>query len=189
MPEQKLDQNKILLAEFNHAANLTFRADEDRIRVFRYYLATVGTLIATLILVDLTDKLHLIIFGLVFAGLAVLGVMSLLKLAKLRLAWIDSVLAMHQIKNYYIQNCKEIQLEKAFRWKDKDIPSPGKKWTVAFLMVVSISFLSSFAIIGTILFLGLAITGKILIAPIFLIGLIFFIVQILIWSYICPNKS
>lgn len=187
MAAQNLDPNEILSSEFNHASKMAFQADEDKVRVFSYYLATAGTLIATLILGDLNNNFHLFIFGVLFAGLAVLGIMSLLKLAKLRLAWIDSIRTMHRIKSYYIQN--NADLEKAFRWTDKTIPSPGKKWTVAFLMAVTISFLSSFSVGGAVFFLGLAINSEFLIMPSLFLSLFVFIGQLLLWCRLCPNKS
>lgn len=188
MNEHELNPNIILSCEFNHAAETANRADEDRVKVFRYYLAIVGTLIVTLVLVDLANEFHLFIVGALFAGLVFLGFMSLLKLAKLRLAWIDSVKAMHQIKDYYIQKCGDIQLEKAFRWRNKTVPTSGKKWTVAFLMATTIAFLSGLSTGGVVFFWGLAVAGKTLILPIVFMGFFVFIGQLLIWFRICPNK-
>ena len=184
-----MDINKILSLEFNHASKMAFQADEDKVRVFSYFLAATGTLIASLFFDDLEDKRHLFVFGALFAGLAVIGVMSLLKLAKLRLSWIDSVRTMHRIKNFYIQERSDLRLKEAFRWTDKTIPSPGKKWTVAFLMAVTISFLNGFSAGAAVFFWGLALAGKIMAAPILLSGLLVFLLQMFVWMRVCRDKK
>jgi hypothetical protein len=185
MCERKLDPNEILSREFEYAAQTAFQAHEDRVRVFNYYLATAGTMIAAVVLADLTNSIHLAVFGLLFGGLTTLGFMSLLKLAKLRLAWADSVRAMCQIKEYYIQMCDEVQLTRAFRWKMETIPPVGKKWTVAFLMALTIDFLSSASAGGAVLFWGLAATGRVWIIQSVLIGLFSLAGQLIVWRFLC----
>lgn len=185
MCKQELDPNEILSHEFDYAAQTAFQANEDRVRVFNYYLATAGTLIAAVVLADLTNSAHLIVFGLVLSGLAILGLMSLLKLAKLRLAWIDSVRAMCQIKKYYVQMCDEVDLSRAFRWTTETIPSAGKKWTVAFLMALTITLLNSASMGGAVLFWGLLATGRLWIIESVLAGLLSLVGQLVVWFRLC----
>lgn len=187
MKNQELDPNEILSREFEYAAQTAFQANEDRVKVFNYYLATAGTMIAAAVLADLTNKVHLTVFGLAACGLAILGVVSMLKLVKLRLAWADSVRAMCQIKEYYIKMFDEIQLENAFRWKMETIPPTGKKWTVAFLMSLTIGALSSVAAGGAVLFWGLAATGNLWIIQSALLGFSSFVGQIAAWYYVCRS--
>ncbi len=59
MNEGKLDPNEILSREFEYAAQTALQAYEDRARVFNYYLATAGTLIAGVVLLDLNNSTHL----------------------------------------------------------------------------------------------------------------------------------
>jgi hypothetical protein len=188
MCKQELDPNEILSREFEYAAQTAFQANEDRIRVFNYYLATAGTLIAAVALADLTKRTDLMAgFSLLFGGLAILGVVSFLKLAKLRLAWTDSVRAMCQIKEYYIQMCDEVQLERAFRWKMETIPPVGKKWTVALLMALSIGLLSSASAGGAVFLWGLAATGRSWIVQSVLMGLLSLAGQLVIWGRLCRD--
>jgi hypothetical protein len=157
------------------------------VRVFNYYLATAGTLVAAVAWADLTDGFHLTAFGLLFAGLAVLGGASVLKLAKLRLAWADSVRTMCQIKQYYTEVCTEVELARAFRWTMETIPPTGKKWTVAFLMAVTIALLSSISGGGAVLFWSLAASGR----PCFYASLVTsavgFAGQLMLWSWLCRD--
>jgi hypothetical protein len=181
MCERKLDSNEILAREFDYAAQVAFQAHEDRVRVFNHYLATTGTLIAAVVLGDLTNRTHLAIIGLMLGGLAILGFMSFLKLAKLRLAWIDSVHAMCQIKEHYMKTCEEAYLMRAFRWTKQTIPPVGKKWSVAFLMAFTICILNSTSLGGVVFFWGLAATSRFWIIQSVLAGLFGFAGQLVLW--------
>jgi hypothetical protein len=155
MSYQELDPNVILAREFDYAAQTAFQANEDRVRLFHYYLATAGTMIAASVLADLTNRVYLAVFSLAISGLALLGFILLLKLARLRIAWTESVHVMCRIKQYYIERCMDIQLREAFKWKKGTIPDVSSKWTVAFLMAMVIGFFSSTATGGAVLFWGL----------------------------------
>lgn len=187
MSKPKLDPNTILSREFEYAAQTAIQANEDRVRVFNYYLATVGTMIAAAVLADQTSDMRLVIFGLAISGLAFLGVVSLLKLAKLRIAWAESARAMCQIKEYYSQMCDEIQLGRAFRWKMKTIPAVGKKWTIAFLMALVIMFLSSISAGGAVFFWCLIVTGEKWIFVSAIVGSASFAGQIVVWHHLCRD--
>jgi hypothetical protein len=185
---KELDPNEILSREFEYAAQTAFQAHEDRVRVFNYYLATAGTLVATVVVVDLTNSTNLLaVFSLLFAGLALLGFGSFLQLIKLRLAWTDSVRAMCQIKEYYIRMCDELELTGAFRWKMETIPSVGKKWTVAFLMGLTTALLSSACACGAVLLWGLAATGSPWSIQGALAGLSSLAAQLAVWLRLCRD--
>lgn len=157
MNEPELDPNKILSHEFNYAAQTAFQANEDRVRVFHYYLATVGTLIAASVLANSANDAYMKVFSLAMILLAFLGFIFLLKLIKLRTAWKDSVRAMCRIKKYYVK--KHDGLKEAFLWETDTIPTVGKLWSVAFLMSLIIAILSSGSAGGAVYFWGLA-TGR-----------------------------
>jgi len=181
-----LDPNEILSREFEYAAQTAFQAHEDRVRVFTYYLATAGTLLATIVVADLTNSTNLLaVFSLLFAGLAILGFVSLLQLIKLRLAWTDSAHTMCQIKEYYIKNCDELQLAGAFRWKLETIPPAGKMWTVAFLMALTLALLSSACVSGAVFLWGLAAVGGPWIIQSTVAGLLSLVGQLVAWIHFC----
>jgi len=185
----QLNPNTILSHEFEYAAQTAFQANEDRVRVFNYYLATAGTMIAASVLGDLSNDTHLTVFALAIAGLAFLGFISLLKLAKLRMAWADSVRAMCQIKKYYVETCGEAQLKEAFLWTGDTIPAVGKKWTVAFLMAVTIAVLSSASAGGVVLIRDLAVVGKMWVYKGAVVGFLSFVGQIAVWRHLCSSPS
>jgi hypothetical protein len=176
---KELDPNEILSREFEYAAQTAIQANEDRVRVFNYYLATVGTLFAASVFANLDDSAYVELFSFVIGGLAVLGFIFLLKLIKLRVAWRDSVCAMCQIKKYYIVHCDN-QLEDAFRWKSESIPSVSKVYTIAFLMGLIIIILSSASAAGAVYFWGKA-TERVLTSWSIGVGVVSFGMQLIAW--------
>ena len=77
-------------------------------------------------------------------ALSVLGLFTVLKLIKLRQAWHDSVLAMNQIKDFYIAHFPELQ--PAFRWRTGTIPAPGRAFTITFDLVALVALIDSAAL-------------------------------------------
>jgi hypothetical protein len=186
MCKQELDPNEILSREFDYAAQTAFQAHEDRIRGFNYYLATAAMLIATVVVGDVASSTDLlVVLSLLSGGLAILGVMSLLELTRLRLAWTDSVRAICQIKEYYVQMCAEAQLRRAFRWKTETIPPVGKKWSVAFMMALTMSSLNSASVSTAVLLGSLAATDRLGTIQNVLAGLLVLAGQLVVWFRIC----
>jgi hypothetical protein len=176
----KLDPNQILIAEFNYAAQTAFQATEDRVRVFNYVLASIGTLLGTFFLPSLTSVFNPLVFSMLFLVLCIFGLMSLFKLAKLRTSWVSSVKAMLQVKEFYINNTDK-KLEEAFRWKAATLPRADKVWSVAFLMALTTMFLNSLTAAGS-LYLFMLETGKVVwLSESVLFALILLIVQIIFW--------
>ncbi len=139
-----LDTNEILKAEYNYIANTVFQANEDRSRVASFYFLTVGSLVAA-ILGTIFSAENVRSFALAFAGLfailTALGALTLAQLARLRAAWHESVEAMNQIKDFYIEHNREI--EPAFKWRLKTLPNTDKSYSIANLMAIEVSILSA----------------------------------------------
>jgi hypothetical protein len=184
---QNLDANEILGREFDYAAQTALQANEDRARVFGYYVATGATLVAAMLLADLGNVQHLTILAILFGGLTVLGFMSALKLAKLRVAWTDSVRAMCQIKAYYIQSCGDPDLGRAFRWTADTIPPANKKWTVAFVMAVTLILLTSGAALAALILWGLAVSGRLWLVAGTVVGAVVLAGQLAVWFAVCRD--
>jgi hypothetical protein len=179
---KELDPNEILCREFEYAGQCAFQANEDRVRVFNYYLATMGTMIAASVFAVKTDSMYLEVFGLAIGILAVLGFIFVLKLIKLRASWKESVQAMCKIKKFYIKRCDE-SLEKAFEWEYNTIPSVGKIKSVAFLMGLIIMTLSSASAAGAVYFWSKALE-KAWDSWSIGIGILVFIGQLMVWIII-----
>lgn len=181
MPTPTLDPNEILGREFEYAAQTAAQANEDRVRVFNYYLATAGTVIAAVALADTATPGQLTVFALLFAGLSALGALFALQLVKLRLAWTESVRAMCRIKEHYAAHAGSPDLASAFRWSANTIPAPGKKWSVAFLMALTVMLLSG-ACAGAAVFVAGMAAGGWWIAWGVIAGALVFAAQVVAWT-------
>jgi len=157
----KLNPDEILKAEYDYIATTVFQANEDRSRVASFYFLTVGSLVAAILsaIFSTSDlKSVSLAFAALFMVLTILGTLTLAQLARLRAAWHESVEAMNQIKDYYIENNKEI--ESAFKWRLKTLPPTDKKFSIANLMAVEVALLGAITSTASVYFL-LAALGNI----------------------------
>ncbi|GAP15831.1 hypothetical protein LARV_03624 [Longilinea arvoryzae] len=156
----RIDPNTILTAEYDYIVQTAMQANEDRARVSNYYLAAAGAAVAAIIGAGFdspTPPGVTIGFSLLFAGLGVIGILTLLQLARLRRAWRESVVAMNQLKDYYIAHCREIQLEKAFAWRGSTIPPAAKRNSLAYLLALSVILIASASLSAAYVYLCLTL--------------------------------
>ncbi|MFS8131179.1 MAG: hypothetical protein ACMG57_04325 [Candidatus Dojkabacteria bacterium] len=139
--KENLDQNQILMAEFQYASDTAHQANDDRGKVFEVFLANIVTLVSAAVLPSILNVDNKLIFVFVFIGLFMFGVITLFQLTRTRVAWVSSVKAMNQIKDYYIKHNKE--LENAFKWRVDSIPKANSKSSIIFAQSVSIMILNS----------------------------------------------
>lgn len=160
--ESKLNPDEILKAEYDYIATTVFQANEDRSRVASFYFLTVGSLVAAILSAIFSNNNDLRSVSLAFSGLflilTILGTLTLAQLARLRAAWHESVQAMNVIKDFYIENNKEI--EPAFKWRLKTLPPTDKKFSIANLMAVEVALLGAITSTASVYFL-LAAFGNI----------------------------
>lgn len=154
-----IDPNTILNAEYDYIIQTAMQANEDRARVSNYYLVAAGAAVAAIIGAGFDTPIPSCVyigFSLLFIGLAIIGVLTLLQLARLRKAWRDSVVAMNQLKDYYIEHCKEIALEKAFAWRSATIPPATKRNSLAYLLALSVILIAGASLATAFVYLCLA---------------------------------
>ena len=100
LPPTELDE--LLAAEFDYIAQTATQANEDRARVSSFYLIAVGSLVAALFGTqvfepELFNSNVKIMFSGLFGLLTMLGISTIMQLARLRAAWHESMLAMNQL--------------------------------------------------------------------------------------------
>jgi len=159
---ENLKSDDILIAEFEHIAQVATQNNEDRARVSTFYLVTVGSFIAAVLGLQIEDLNPLIInaaFAAIFLIIFLNGVVTVLQLVKLRRAWFESVLAMNHIKDFYIQNGGNHNLGDAFLWNNKNLPAGFKPWSVSFLLTLQVAIFTGASLGGAIAFLALAAGG------------------------------
>jgi hypothetical protein len=155
-PDSELARN-IIAAEFGYIAQTAFQANEDRARAWQYFFVTFATLIAavlsTQVAASVRQQLYLT-FVVIFGLLSVLGLITILQLARLRQAWLESVRAMNQIKERLITD--DPALAAYFRWRNDTIPAAFKWRSFGFLQAVSVALLSGLAFGAAVVFGSLA---------------------------------
>lgn len=152
-----INVNDILTAEFEYIAQTAFQANEDRSKVSTFYLVSVGSFIAAILSTQieiLRDAQSYWGFAALFTILSLSGLLTLLQLGRLRQAWFESILAMNQVKNFYLLNGQLDSLKTAFRWKASTVPTPAKPWSIAFLLAVQVALLGGGTAGAAIMFFG-----------------------------------
>ena len=113
--------------------------------------------------------------------IAIIGLLTVLQLARLRSAWMASARAMKTIKEYYRKRCPDAQLEQAFTWTNKNLPSPSKRGSVAFLLALSVMLVDGGAVMASVVFLGVGVKQTRLVLWLLLglfVGLVFIGIQL-----------
>jgi hypothetical protein len=154
----RLKADDILIAEFQHISQVAAQNNEDRARVSTFYLVTVGSFIAAILglqIEDLNPKLINGAFGIIFLIIFINGILTVLQLVKLRRAWFESVSAMNQIKDFYIQSIDQPNLSTAFNWDNSTLPAGFKPWSVSFLLTLQVAVFT-----GAALGAGIAFTSQ-----------------------------
>jgi hypothetical protein len=144
-----LDASTILGKEFDYARTTASEALDDRHRMIDFYLVFTGIVVTGVLSVLNRDGGVPDIVGTVLLWfLCGIGWLYFLKLIRLRQAWHDSARAMNRIKDFYIQHAKEFApdvLERAFRWRSETLPAPEKPWTLHFFSAMLIGLIDTVA--------------------------------------------
>jgi hypothetical protein len=191
MPEKPaLVPGDILIAEYKYIAQGIFQANEDRSRVASFYMVAFGSFIAALITYqfDFTPEQQAWVhwgFAGLFLALAVMGLLTILQLARLRQAWFEGLDAMNRIKEYYIANFKS--LEQAFAWRNSSIPPKFKPASVGFMLVIQVAILGGAALGTAAFFATLAVSGSAWLLPAFVVGSGFGLLQIDVYRNMLKN--
>lgn len=190
-----LKADSILAAEFEYVAQTAFQSNEDRAKVSTFYVLTVGSFLAAMLgyQTDLlqTQFLHLAL-AILFAILSLNAALTLLQLVRLRQAWYDSVLAMNQLKVYYVQRLDDPPLNDAFRWSQGTLPDMFKPWSVSFLLALQVTILGGAALGAALVFGGLALLNdpnSWLWALAGFVGLIYAVDLVALYWYLLREKA
>jgi hypothetical protein len=147
-----LNPNDILGWEFEYARTTASEAMRDRLAMINFYLVIAGVITTAVVFVLRRDgDLPTWVGTVLLWCLCIVGWIEFLKIIRLRQAWHDSATAMNQIKEFYIAHTKTDPrhiLATAFKWKQGTLPRPEKKWTVFFYSAVLIGFLDSAAFVA-----------------------------------------
>lgn len=184
---QSLKTDEILTAEFNYIAQTATQANEDRARIAALYFVTVGTLIAAIFgasiapIEETTQTSIRLAFFLVFLALSAHSLLTILQLVRLRLAWIESVRAMCDIKLFYEKEIATLDIAPAFRWDADTIPPPLKLDSISAILALQVALLGGLAF-GSCIFFVCLVLNTVLWLPAILAGFLFLAIET--WVYI-----
>jgi hypothetical protein len=182
--------HNILVAEFEYIAQTAFQANEDRARASEFFLISFGTLLAAVLTTQFTNvEPHFLyrLFLILFTVVAAWGALTILQLARLRQAWLESVRAMNTIKDAVITKSPELQ--PFFRWRTQTIPKAYKPWSVGFLLALQVSMVSGIAL-GAACALGFLMTGGNDLPWLLMVGVaIITILAFLVFLYYLPLRK
>lgn len=176
----QLKPDSILIAEFEYIAQSAFQVSEDRAKVSSFYLVTFGSIFAAVFGANLQDVDTLLIsfiLAILFTFLSIYSALTLIKLAQLRLAWLDSVRAMNKIKDYYLQNISDAEFAQAFQWRK--LPRRFKLQSISFALALEVAFMGGVAYGTAIMFAGRA-NNQWLWGEAFPIGLAYMVLQLIL---------
>jgi hypothetical protein len=182
-PSPASTPDEILTSEFEYIANTAFQANEDRARATSFYLVTFGSFIAALVSaqLDISPGQEAWLdwgFSGLFLALALMGLVTVLELARLRAAWFESVGAMNAIKEYYI--ARHPDLAEAIKWRSRSdaMPQRLKLTSVGFLMALQVAVLGGAALGAGVFFLVKAISGVAWFLPAIVSGVAWFLASL-----------
>lgn len=132
-PNTSLSAEPLLLEEFTHASVVAYQANADRTGLLNLYLLLAGV-VATAAGVAATAALSANVIGpllAVAAGLALAAVLSFgffVRLIALSDKYVDALLTMDVIKEFYLQELggQLPQLRRAFRWRLETLPMSSR---------------------------------------------------------------
>jgi hypothetical protein len=163
MMVDKLNPDSILAAEYEYISHAAFQANEDRAKVTTLYLLTVGSFLAAMLTLEVdfvASQTISVALAALFAILSGYAALTLLQLVRLRQAWHESVMAMSQLKEYYMTRFEEEPLKEAFAWSRETVPAQFKPWSISFLLALQVILLGAASLAAAVLFLGLALSGE-----------------------------
>ena len=161
--DDKLNPDPILAAEFDYISRSAFQANEDRAKVTTLYLLTVGSFLAAMLSLQVdfgASQTISVALAALFAILSGYAALTLLQLVRLRQAWHESILAMNQLKDFYLTQFEETPLKDAFAWSRETVPPQFKPWSISFLLALQVTLLGAASLAAAVLFLGLALSGE-----------------------------
>lgn len=151
-----LDPDAILQQEFEYARETALQANNDRTQVVNLYLLLVGGAGSLAVGLPALAPAGLVAMPVLLASVSgligLVGLFTILKLIRLRLAWHDSAQAMNRIKDFYLAHYPE--MAPAFRWRTQTLPPPGQVGTITFDLAGLVALVDSLALGGAVYFLG-----------------------------------
>jgi hypothetical protein len=152
--DDTVNLSEVLLADFAYIAQTAFQANEDRARATTFYLLSIGSVLATVFASqngNLDEWRTALAFTVVFGALSILGIFTLLQLARLRAAWFSSIYAMNQIKAFALKHGAQTLDHNPFPWSNHNVPDRFEPKSVAAFLALQVLMMAA-AMFGACIF-------------------------------------
>jgi hypothetical protein len=160
---------EVLKLEFEYAKATSLQSQTDRLSIVNFFIGIFGAISSISIALINSEEDYSRYYSFGFFLLSFIGYIFIIKIIRLRQAWVESARAMNSIKGFFVSKSNE--LEDVFIWKANSIPKAQKFKTISYLSAFLINILSTSA-----LFMGLLFSG---------VHLLFGIILSLIFFFIC----
>lgn len=172
-----MNKDSILQMEFNYIKDNAGQAISDRYMMLNFYIGictAVGSVILGLLGMQSGEVPRTVLIGIALLGVTttVIGWVFVLIMIRLRQAWRESILALNNIKEYFISNNED--LSEVFLWRNNAVPRATKLLTIHFYSTLLVIFLSSSFLAISMGFLGNIVLGIVL-------GVLNFATQLLLY--------
>lgn len=136
----------LVVAEFEYLGQCAFQANEDRARAPQLFAAMLATLAAALYSTKADGQAAVtvrLVFAILFAAEAVVGVLTLRHLARLRRSWLSAVAAQNQLLQRAV--AADPTLKGWFAWLEAPLPRAYNRGSVGWLMAAGVALLTGLA--------------------------------------------
>lgn len=190
--ESQLHSHDLLIAEYNYIAQTAFQTNEDRARYVSFYVLSVGSLIAAIFSSQLDPAANPSIhwgFAVLFLAVGGMGLLTVWQLVRLRLAWFESICAMNQIKQFYINQAPPAGgIATAFAWTNDKLPHRFKIQSISFMTAAQVAILAGINMGSSVMWIGFA-QGRWWWAFSFLIGVTYTAALLLGYRYLLREPA
>lgn len=190
--ESQLHSHDLLIAEYNYIAQTAFQTNEDRARYVSFYVLSVGSLIAAIFSSQLDPAANPSIhwgFAVLFLAVGGMGLLTVWQLVRLRLAWFESICAMNQIKQFYINQAPPAgSIVSAFAWTNDKLPHRFKIQSISFMTAAQVAILAGINMGSSVMWIGFA-RGRWWWAFSFLIGITYAAALLLGYRYLLREPT
>jgi hypothetical protein len=129
-----------------------------------------------------------LLLSLLFTIFSFSGLITILQLVRLRLAWFESMEAMNTIKAYYVHRFPGMHLKDALRWHAGSAPTRYKAWSISHLLALQAAILSGVSLAAAVYYFGL-FTGWNLLVGAPLTGVIYCVAQMETYRRMLQGKK
>lgn len=175
------DSVELLKLEFDYAKSTSLQSQSDRLAIVNFFIAIFGAIASISLGLANSNTTYSNFFSLGFFVISIIGFVFIIKIIRLRQAWVESAKAMNKIKDYFIQ--KNPDVGEFIIWKTNTIPKAEKFKTISYLSSFLINILSSIS-----LFLGCYLSDFSILWSFVLSGLFFFTNLLTYYIFLKYNK-